>query len=446
MKHLADVLEILAEEYGMKIKSDKFSYMFTIIILLEVNFFCIFRLPNIYYNFNSHFHKVITLVLTIFLFIVALLNKGVNKRVQNFYKFIVFFLISWLIIYFYSVYRYNDTNLKGAFFDYYYYFILLLYFYISYKCIDNDKNFEKIQKIIINIAMFYSILMIIQYFFLKYEIRFLAFHNNFLAYTSGRLTAGFELVLFSSVFLCANLFSTNKKQRIKSKVLIVIEIIYLTFVVDSRSSVIIYLAIIYFSIFINIKAIRPRKVFIMLGGIIAAVSLWLSSSALVQFFLSTRPSSFRQRLREIAFYSEKIFYNKFIGIGFLRDLPDSYNYKILHGSGHSYFVSDIGILGFFAIWGVIGICLTVYFIIICISIIKKTSIKYGKYHDLYVCVLLYLIGTSINLCAFDVQRIVYLPISLAVLDCCVKRMNCKIKLFKNKKYRIFLIKNQTNMK
>ena len=114
-----------------------------------------------------------------------------------------------------------------------------------------------------------------------------------------------------------------------------------------------------------------------------------------------RASSYRQRIREISFYGGKIFQNIFFGIGFLRDIPT--NQFELHGFENLYYISDIGILGFFAIWGLIGILLSIAFWILNAKLIKKIRHTSGKYHNLIVCTYLYLVGTSINLCTFDVR-------------------------------------------
>ncbi len=400
----------------MKIYIKKFDCIFLFLMLLEINFFCLIRFPDIYYLLNSHFHKVLTFLISILLFVATVSIRNIKLfKTSIFGKYLVFFMSAWLVIYFASVLIYDNTSFVGALLDYYYYWIVILYFYLISKCRSDERNFIVMQNIIKKCAVLYSAVLLVQYFFLSKNIEILSFNDNFLtAGINRRMMGGFEIVLFSGIFLCSDLFSISPKTTGNAIACIALELLYLWKVAQSRSGVIIYLAMIYFSLFMNIKRKKTRRIFTILAIVLFGVGLILSYENIINYFLSMRASSYRQRIREISFYGGKIFQNIFFGIGFLRDIPT--NQFELHGFENLYYISDIGILGFFAIWGLIGILLSIAFWILNAKLIKKIRHTSGKYHNLIVCTYLYLVGTSINLCTFDVQRIVFLPIMLAVID------------------------------
>nr|WP_300849258.1 hypothetical protein [uncultured Acetatifactor sp.] len=411
----------------MRLKINQFEAIITFLLLLEVNFFCIIPFPNFFYIINSHFHKVVTLFIALVLFIKTPI-KYIKKRKTLFHDFVFIFLAAWFFILVYSVINYTNTNLFGAFLDYYYFLIILLYYYIFQKCIDNDSNFKFIQRIIKQVAVMFSIILLFQYFMLNKGVHFLAFNDSFLSVnTENRMLGGFEIVLYSGVFFCSDLFDFDSRSvRIKALVAIFIELLYLAIVAKSRSSVIIYVVMIFFSLSMNLRNRTTRKILTFLFISIFLIAILLTYSNIIDYFQLSRGSSYRQRIREVVFYFDNIFANGVIGIGFLRDSTE--NAMALHGFENLYYTSDIGLLGFIAIWGLIGILLLIYFAIKCIKVLRAVSNKIGKYHNLVICTLLYIICTSINLSMFDVQRIIYFPIMLAIMDCCYFRIN-------NKEYR-----------
>lgn len=402
----------------MALRIKKFDLLILLILLLEVNFFNLIPLPTSFYTLNSHFHKLITFVLSVVLFTITLLN---SKNRMLFSKYIKIFLVFWMLLFLHGVLFLQNTDLFGALFDYYYYWIIVLYFYLNTKCRYNDHNFTFLMESIKKIATIYSCILLVQFFALKIGIRFLAFNQAFLtADENGRMMAGFEIVLFASAYLCGDIFGTDKKTSRRSIIYIFINIMYLALVAQSRSSVLILLIILYLSAFINIKNKKYRRIVTLFAIITLVACLFASYNSIVEFFLSNRPSSYRQRIREIEFYVQGIFSNGLIGIGFLRD--NALNSTLLHGFENLYYLSDIGLFGFIAVWGVFGILLVLYFMYIAISIVKRSMQFTGKYYNYIICSLLYLMMTSVNLSVFDVQRIVYFPILLTIIDCSLFRL------------------------
>lgn len=402
----------------MRLRVKKFDLLILFILLLEVNFFNLIPLPMSFYTLNSHFHKLITFVLSVILFAVSLLKR---KNRMLFSKYILIFLLFWMLLFIHGVLFLQNTDVLGVFFDYYYYWIIVLYFYLNEKCRYNDHNFTFLIESVKKIATIYSFILLVQFFALKIGIRFLAFNQAFLtADETGRMMAGFEIVLFASAYLCGDIFGTDKKTSRRSLIYTFINIMYLALVAQSRSSVFILLVIIYLSAFINIKNKKYRRIITVLAIITLAACLFASYNSIVEFFLSNRPSSYRQRIREIEFYTQSIFSNGLIGIGFLRD--NVLNSVLLHGFENLYYLSDIGLLGFIAVWGTFGILLVLYFVYIAISILKKSMQFTGKYYNYIISSLLYLVMTSVNLSVFDVQRIVYFPILLTIIDCSLFRL------------------------
>ncbi|EOR23314.1 hypothetical protein A499_13316 [Niallia nealsonii AAU1] len=124
------------------------------------------------------------------------------------------------------------------------------------------------------------------------------------------------------------------------------------------------------------------------------------------------------RFEEISFYIGQLYENFFFGMGFIPFNVSSYTDFLLRGPYAIYYKSDIGILGFLNIFGILGF---LWLILLFFKIIKiasysvKVKGSLNKNYEL-LSLVIFVILSSLSLSIFDIQRIIAVPILLALLD------------------------------
>ncbi|SDM31238.1 hypothetical protein SAMN05216191_11183 [Paenibacillus jilunlii] len=403
-------------------------YQFIVIFLLliETNFFSLIKLPTFISALTSYHTKQLTLIVCLFSFVLWFLFEKMSRHtVSRYYNTpIVIFLFSTIVISIMSMLIYNQSILSVLRVSYFYYIILLFYF-LSYFCWKDKKNYHFLINSIILFGTIYSILLIVQYLFFKSGLdAFLIFNDENLVVLSKsinpRIARPADFIAFSSVLLFSKIVTGNAFSINKSKlwILLLIELIYILLVSQTRMYIIALL--ISFSISVLFIKRRNQGMSIVVYIILVPVIFLMANDSLSKFFSSfmtgDRVSSTLIRSQEILFYSRQIFSNGIIGRGFI-DISSPDYVLLNHGPFGTYNTSDIGIIGFLSIYGLCGglfLVFTIRKIIRTLKNNKENALQLKSIELITLCP--YFLLVSLTLFYTDIQRIIYLPIILTIFE------------------------------
>lgn len=409
-------------------KIDKF-FLFTF-LLFQVNFFDFINIRDSFLNgFASYSQKKLLLLIIIIYCAIKwtyIDKKNINyQRNKSYFSIFIFFLlVSWGIVFLGTVSIYGQS-IMSTFFNSYYFLILILYFVYSRLMNSWPKWFDFI-KIFVGFSTILSVTKILQSLFLSkfnFLLFFLNTNNDYnTAIQLKYMTLGFTRIPSASDFIffgiLLTVISLLSGQLIFSKYKLTIifftHIFYLFAVGQTRSYILItiLLCIGYFLARIFKKFGNGGGTSI---GIIFGIPIIFAFMSFLQSLLGNSSRSVALTIRQDAlqYYLQNLDYSKLFAFGFLRD--DIYG-GLIHGIaingmllGFNY--DDVGIFGFLAIFGRLGIFVIVIY---CICLLR--GYLYSKDKFLTLLLYIYLFGSWMSLSLFDPQRIFYLPILLALAD------------------------------
>ncbi|WP_242954150.1 hypothetical protein [Clostridium puniceum] len=123
------------------------------------------------------------------------------------------------------------------------------------------------------------------------------------------------------------------------------------------------------------------------------------------------------RTEALNYYIEKIINNPIIPIGLLNEANNLERFYIIHGKQGYLYESDVGIVGLAVTLGVVGL---VWFILLIIKLFRIIIYVYRKkklneYIEL-VGIITFVIINVITLIITDIERIICLPVILAIFE------------------------------
>ncbi|WP_054199118.1 O-antigen ligase family protein [Clostridium baratii] len=258
---------------------------------------------------------------------------------------------------------YINQSFKEIFKAYRHMLLFLIYFPVN-ACMDSRKSYYYIKNFLLWLGFIFSLLAILQLV--------LGYNNIILkdvsyAYRFGKMRfySGFTMVVPSFFIAFSNFFEIKKiRYKFLSIVMILIELAYFLYVTKTRN---IIFAIVFSFIFVILIQKKYKKLYKLV------IAMFLLTVAIIFFkdiFLTliessiNDPATGNDRLNTISFIFDNIKNSLFLGLGMYSPEITEIPLKI-----HV----DVGVIGFFFEYGIIGICLLIWIIV---KVIKKIIYLY----------------------------------------------------------------------
>ncbi|MDS0526651.1 hypothetical protein NNC19_13245 [Clostridium sp. SHJSY1] len=226
-------------------------------------------------------------------------------------------------------------------------------------------------------------------------------------------------ILFSiAFFLSFTKLIFGEKSKFKSKIFhvisCVINILVLVIVIKTRTIVISLTICAMILVFIKIKNSKFTKSIIFVVCCVP-ISISLLNSTTIQNMLELTQNndlSISARVNEIEFYKEQFTSNPIMGRGEVHKIL----FSNIDGNAYKMYLDDLGIMGFFVKFGLIGAFIILLIIFKIINICKiRTKIKTDKYFIIIMFIYLGIVGLFIPYLDFP-DSILYISIVLAYAD------------------------------
>lgn len=389
----------------------------TLLILLQAGLLYITPLNRILFSISSYHRKYFDLFLILILVFLGVLSKKHSTEKRNFKKISYAFLVVVLISLFVSSIIY-DQSLKISFVNSHYYFMILLYVLWPY-IFDENNLFSFFIKMFITVSTILSILLIFQILLLRYNSIFLNFDATSLTLdykTIGgipRIAIPADFISFGILLNIFELVHKNTKVIFLNVISILISLIYIILISQTRAYMILDVIIVVYGMLILLTG--GKKSGLIIGGATVFGLLIFNINAIIDklgFFTGLRSDSTQKRFEEMSYYLSHFKDNVLLGLGFP---DDSAHYVLNHGSlligQSSYYLDDVGMIGFISVFGIVGIVIALIFIIKLIKLLIKT-----KYDNMLILISIYIAITSITLFMLNSQRIFYFSVLLILAD------------------------------
>ncbi|KRO00386.1 hypothetical protein [Companilactobacillus kimchiensis] len=412
----------------MKILDKFFLYIF---LILQVNFFDLINIRNSFLNGWSSYSQKKLFLIFVFIYIflrLILYNAHFNPKImrRHFSPFIIFLLISVVILIFGTLYKFDQT-LFATILIAYYFFILLLYFPFS-EYLNTWENWRYIIRRFIIFSSIVSIIKLVQSYILLHFGKLIFYLNTNFDYSTAlqrnfnvlgftRIASSVDFVAFSVfIMLIYKAIKGAIFSKLKDNVILFFNVLFLICVGQSRGYLIIIVVIILSILLMRVLKSVSKSIqifFLVLILLIAMVCVGILIDKV--FFVGSRSISMSIRQYAYQYYLKNIFNNGWFAFGFARD--DLYG-SLIHGQSINYngqIISanfdDVGIIGFLGKFGMLGVLNIIVFLWSSIQCFAES-----KYKQLSFLTYIFLFGCWISLSPFDSQRIFYLPIILVFLD------------------------------
>lgn len=398
---------------------DKFFLI--VFLVFQVNFFNVIDLNSSFAkSYVSYSQKKILLALIIiyaFLRIVFVRNSRLPKRLFRFDSFIWSLILATIVIMLYTAF-YFQQGLVGTVLNSYYFFIPILYFVVRRALVDWT-DIRTIARYFGSISTIYAIITFAQSYLLsRFGIVFLHMTDNdfktatqlkYMSLGFTRIASATDFIFFATlIFVIAKITNGPVFQRRFDAFVIIVNSLEILIVGQTRSYTValLGLAIVYAVIYLYRRF--GWAVSILVTGFAALPVVWLVITVIAKLLGdTTRSASVDIRSQAYSYFLQHVFYHKFWGIGFIRD--DLF-WGLIHGNLGLFNIDDVGIIGFLAQFGMLGIILLV---ILLISLTQACMYSYSISASLILSygIIISFVSTSL----FNPQRIFYLPIILALL-------------------------------
>ncbi len=397
-------------------------------LLLEARFLYLFNIPSFISKYNTYHTKILIFLLIfcgIFIMLVFKHYKYIKRKVV-FNKFVILFLLLVLSEIFISYVNYSEYS--QTFIDLiwvcYFYFIICLYYIIVYLGVRfNDYSYKKV---IIIFSLILSIIFIIQAYIynlggtLMLKISEIA--NIGIESRLGRirLTYPSTLISFACVLSFSEIFNRDTKKKTLNILNLVCSLIYLIYVCQTRA-LIVYVIFSMLIVFIFVNRKSAKKIILMIITLVIAVNVFINLNITKEYINSFTDSknsiSNIARSGAIDYFIDRGNENLIFGSGFINSSANSETFYISRGSYGMFSTTDVGIFGYYSIFGIAGLVLYLYLILKMLTIIW-TLIKSKKidYCVEIIGIFIFFISTSLTLIVTDSQRIILFPIILALFN------------------------------
>lgn len=401
----------------IKIKTDTYSVITKILVLLFILECNLFNLINLHPYFDSLMDRYYICVIGIILFVWFLLNTRLYKEIKQYMKFInIYILLTFIVLviqFYYSMNKYDETILDVILVGFP--FLLVLLAYPILYIFDYDKSFEKLMKKFCIVSYIGICLILIQSIMYKYySIWFLKAIS--ISFKSGRVRiSDFSLFSLSILYIFYLYLVSNKKRYL---LLTGIGMLGVGLVVSSRMLTIVLSVCLLIMFLLKRRPLNNKLciVIILIVVILICYQLGFFESIISSFSTSgKRAGSTLARIDAINYFKTYTDENMFLGMGFVRPYrPDLV--RIWSGPNRTAFFDDLGALGLFFRMGLTSII--VYGLILFRMAFVLLKIKKYKSNEFILCcgIFAFLIGTSITLVVTDYQRAFAIPFIIAIYE------------------------------
>jgi hypothetical protein len=408
-----------------------FSLLQKIIILtmlIEVQFFYIFPLPNIFWFGNNSDNKSYILFILYFAMSIMFINCRGKLQIGKMYRFIASYMLLQVSIAFLIVVR-NKIMYSQSWFDmlmcadYLMFPITAIVFMIAMK---KEEDYQKMLYVIFCIIFLCQIVIFIQGTVYKFTsiILFKGMTSSGIPRIRGGMIRStwatlnfiaYDYALYS--YLEKNNQLATKKQASRMLVLALINLILFCGTRAIMVATAISLVMMYISSS-NVKT--SRKIMIVIFFAVVLFGFGLYDKIINSFSLDGEyAGSTSVRLHELDYYISGIKKNPLFGIGLVR--PKRADLKLVYGGTLGGTPTDVGVIGLLAEVGLLGAFCFAVLLLRGIYIIFK--IKKDKNRIFLVGLITYIISTLPTLIITNVGKIYALPVCIAIFEGVYYRYN-----------------------
>ncbi|MCW3779560.1 hypothetical protein OM945_11875 [Levilactobacillus namurensis] len=336
-------------------------------------------------------------------------------------------LFTWVLVLFGTSSKF-DQSLFSTFLVGYFFLILFLYFpYTSFlnnwdAWVDFVKMFSVFSLILSITKMLQSWLIVhsdVRYPFLNSNLDFMSASSlRYVKLGFTRIPSASDFVFYATLFLLIfHLIHKRVFSGMTTYLILGINTLYIVFVGQTRSYIVLLLIVYIIAAFIRIKEKFDFSLILMI-----IITLSVPVILLILYVINrllygdaNRVSSLSIRLEAVKYYISNLRFSGWFSMGFARD---SVYGNLIHnqyvtnlGQVVTYNYDDVGIVGFLAQFGLVGIVdMVIYAVTLMVSFIKSRK------KEISFLIIVVILGSCINLSLLDPQRIFYLPMVLVMLD------------------------------
>ena len=402
-----------------------FLYLLIIfIMLLEYKWFF---LPS---NFNSFIIKFNTddqssfIVLVILIGLFVLMSIGtINRRKFNFkdYKFcklVLFMTFLFIIEVFYTILKYPFENYSRMISSNLFYLVVLLYFILKYFFENTKYGYKFFIKLftIFNLVLC-CLFLVTSFIYSKTGEIILNFYSYELVTRNDslRIYSGCGIITVSYLISIGyKIFTNDQKFNLFHYLNIILSLLTISFVTQTRALILILVIILLISFFLNVlnKKNRAKSIVSLSFVMIVLTFIFLHFELFDRLDFSTNEISYINRIYAYSYFFD-VGITNFLGIGLLTDYNPIYA-KILHGPKEIAYISDVGIVGMFGKLGIMSIIWYFCLIFKFISLYKKMKGDNARFIVLIFALFLLISPLTQNFVNY--LGIIFVPVAMAVSE------------------------------
>lgn len=381
-------------------KTNVMGYSLFLVMLIQINFL------NLYYvDWKAQIQGII-----IFCIFTICGKKFFHNAYLYNYAIIVF--VSVILEICMSVLRYNQGIMDTIKNPLSYLSVLGALLFYEYYIQKGDRVFwDKV----IWIVLAAEILLLIQALLYNNGIPIVFLRLFFSGETANSIRNGlFRSGMIPRYFMFASFYSfyiyLTEKRKFHYLLCTVLGICCEFYVAQVRASMYLYVLGLYLMyVFLNYIHGRKQKVIVILAVAVLLVFTGNFFEKIMDSFVNAEADTISGRTEAFSFYWKQLLQNPLTGAGFIYP-SNSYNIYLMYGPDiwHKYNTSDLGLFGFIYQFGLLVIPV---FIAPYIKMIQTARLCFRARREisaLLIVVLIYLIGSSVTLCVYMHELIIFL--------------------------------------
>lgn len=399
-----------------------------ILIVAYVKFFYLMKLPG---TLGVRSNSIINIILSILMFVPMLLTRKPFLKSRLYWRYIVTFVSIGIVEIFYTKLVYPDEPIINAFRAASPFLVILSYFIFAAALNYNEEMFIQM---IVDIATLLAIICVFQAIIYGLsgikiiKLYGFSYGESQVIVRNGRIRIlGSDYVSFVSFISMGLLYSDrySSKLRRKAGVNVLLALVFDAFCTQTRAMLlaeVIVLTVVVFKLSKS-KLFKTLMIFAVLVVCIISSSDIYQTLVDISLTITNRIDySLYHRVDEYSFYFQSFLKRPIFGVGLLTLNPQNRAYFYLFSKNGYYAYSDVGIVGILAHFGILGLLLYLYPVINTYKI-WRTSKKTSSLDTLNFCIFCGLIATMISLAIFDGERLMILPLYLALSEYSAGRTN-----------------------
>lgn len=379
-----------------------------------------------FYNVIAKYtHIYFSLAISFLLSIVSLIMIGIRKKrfgmrvslkrcINRYAALFLFWVMVELAI---SYIRYSDSQslVSTAKESLFCFAPIFIYYAFSYTITD-EKDFDYLVDVLINVSVVCSILAIVALaVYSQYGNNFLGLdidNYSFIRNNRGHFMVGSMVVIPATVFLWVRII--KGAHGFTNCVYMVLNLIHVVYIGQTRMLIAIMLIVIVLSYLVVSKRSITVKVLLLIA-LIVSVTMSEYQAIREKIFASLLDNSVSYRLAGIQFYFAQILKNPILGMGFI-DSTNSALKPLLYGPLHRFYRTDVGFIGFVDCLGILAGIWFISLLVYSIKMTFKTKAKIDvRFYEYCLSYSLLIVLCSISLFPIDGYRILMLPIYMIMM-------------------------------